>query len=76
MYDVDAGGLPREFYQSIGKEMFNANYALFKQSADNYSVFQPNATSHYNYNHLKYFKFVGMIVAKQYLIIKISTQVW
>ena len=61
---VDAGGLTREFYQSISKEMFNANYGLFKQSEDNYSVFQPNVNSYYNVEHLQYFKFVGMIVAK------------
>ena len=60
----DAGGLTREFYQSISKEMCNPNHGLFKPSADNHSVFQPNVNSYYNRDHLEYFKFVGMIVAK------------
>eukprot|EP01084_Bolivina_argentea_P214704 364480_1 len=62
---VDAGGLTREFYQSISKEMFDPNSALFIPTNDNKSVFQPNTNSgRYNSNHLEDFKFVGLMVAK------------
>eukprot|EP01084_Bolivina_argentea_P071136 129372_1 len=62
---VDAGGLTREFYQSMSGEMFNPNYSLFIPTNDNKSVFQPNINSGYtNINHLEDFKFVGLMCAK------------
>merc|ERR1712154_551228 len=62
---VDAGGLTREFYNAMSKEMFNPNYSLFVPTNDNKSVFQPNINSGYtNSTHLEDFKFVGLMVAK------------
>ena len=62
---VDAGGLTREFYNTMSKEMFNPNYSLFIPTNDNKSVFQPNINSGYtNRSHLEDFKFVGLMVAK------------
>ncbi len=56
---VDAGGLTREFYQSMSREMFNPNYSLFIPTNDNKSVFQPNINSGYtNPTHLEYYHFV------------------
>ena len=60
----DAGGLLREFYIIISREMFNPNYALFTTSPGDRVTYQPNPTSHCNPNHLSYFKFVGRVVAK------------
>src|SRR5690606_23232987 len=40
----DAGGLTREWYLSLSKEIFNPNYALFQTSATG-ETFQPNPHS-------------------------------
>ncbi|KAI5127726.1 E3 ubiquitin-protein ligase HUWE1 [Nematocida parisii] len=58
---VDAGGLTREWYSELSKEMFNANYALFTPIGSSY---QPNHISHINPEHLVYFKFIGRIIGK------------
>lgn len=60
---VDAGGLSREFFGILAKEMFNPNYALFTSTEDG-STFQPNQNSSINPDHLSYFRFVGRIVGK------------
>jgi HECT-domain (ubiquitin-transferase) len=60
---VDAGGLTREWYGILAREIFNADYALFKAGADGVT-FQPNPLSHINPDHLAYHKFVGRIVGK------------
>lgn len=60
---VDAGGLSREFFAILAKEMFNPNYALFTSTEDG-CTFQPNPHSSINPDHLSYFQFVGRIVGK------------
>jgi len=60
---VDAGGLSREFFGILAKEMFNPNYALFTSTEDG-CTFQPNPNSNINPDHLHYFRFVGRIVGK------------
>ena len=60
---IDAGGLAREWFGLLSREMFNANYALFIPSP-NGATFQPNSMSHVNQDHLQFFKFVGRIVGK------------
>ena len=60
---VDAGGLSREFFGILAKEIFNPNYALFTSTEDG-STFQPNQHSNINPDHLSYFRFVGRIVGK------------
>jgi len=60
---VDAGGLSREFFAILAKEMFNPNYALFMSTEDG-CTFQPNPNSNINLDHLRYFRFVGRIVGK------------
>lgn len=60
---VDAGGLSREFFAILAKEMFNPNYALFTSTEDG-CTFQPNPNSSINPDHLHYFRFVGRIVGK------------
>ncbi|PRP86944.1 ubiquitin-protein ligase, UPL1 [Planoprotostelium fungivorum] len=59
---IDAGGVSREWYTILAKEMFNPNYCLFTPTAD--SAFQPNKDSGINVDHLKYFKFVGRVIGK------------
>ncbi|CAM9823054.1 unnamed protein product [Sphacelaria rigidula] len=60
---IDAGGLTREWYSILARDIFNQNYALFIAAADG-ATFQPNPVSHVNSDHLVYFKFVGRIVGK------------
>lgn len=67
---IDAGGLTREWYSILAKEIFNANYALFKAGADGVT-YQPNPLSQINPDHLAYFKFV---VSAAILRIHSSTQ--
>eukprot|EP00698_Gefionella_okellyi_P014660 TRINITY_DN406_c0_g1_i1.p1 TRINITY_DN406_c0_g1~~TRINITY_DN406_c0_g1_i1.p1 ORF type:complete len:3198 (-),score=960.76 TRINITY_DN406_c0_g1_i1:108-9701(-) len=62
---VDAGGLTREWYLILSREMFNPGYALFTTSES--KTFQPNHQSWVNPEHLAYFKFVGQIVGKALL---------
>ncbi|PNF34617.1 E3 ubiquitin-protein ligase NEDD4 [Cryptotermes secundus] len=59
----DYGGLTREWFLLVSKEMFNPYYGLFEYSAmDNYTL-QINPLSRlYNEEHLNYFKFIGRIV--------------
>merc|ERR1712142_130415 len=60
----DAGGLLREWYVIISREIFNPNYALFKSSPGDRVTYAINDFSHINSNHLCYFKFVGRVIAK------------
>jgi len=60
---VDAGGLSREFFGILAKEIFNPDYALFTSTEDG-CTFQPNPNSSINPDHLSYFRFVGRIVGK------------
>ncbi|XP_023930490.1 E3 ubiquitin-protein ligase HUWE1 [Lingula anatina] len=60
----DAGGLLREWYLIISREIFNPNYALFSTSSGDRVTYTVNPSSHFNTNHLSYFKFVGRIIAK------------
>ncbi len=60
---VDAGGLSREFFGILAKEIFNPNYALFTSTEDG-CTFQPNPNSSINPDNLSYFRFVGRIVGK------------
>lgn len=61
---VDAGGLTREWYQVMSRQMFNPDYALFQPVASDRTTFHPNRTSSINDNHLFYFKFIGRIIGK------------
>ncbi|KAJ3283722.1 hypothetical protein HDU79_008837, partial [Rhizoclosmatium sp. JEL0117] len=59
---LDYGGLSREFFFLMSKEMFNPFYCLFEYAAhDNYTL-QINPNSAVNPEHLNYFKFIGRVV--------------
>ncbi|XP_076800643.1 E3 ubiquitin-protein ligase HUWE1-like isoform X1 [Clavelina lepadiformis] len=60
----DAGGVLREWYLVISREIFNPMYALFRTSPGDHGTYAINPLSYINSNHLSYFKFVGRIVAK------------
>ena len=60
---VDGGGLIREWFTILAREIFNPNIALFELSHDK-GCYQPNPNSIINEEHLLYFRFVGRLVAK------------
>ncbi|ELT89361.1 hypothetical protein CAPTEDRAFT_220633 [Capitella teleta] len=59
---LDYGGVAREWFYLLSKEMFNPYYGLFEYSAiDDYTL-QINAQSGLaNEEHLSYFKFIGRV---------------
>ncbi|OMJ30040.1 E3 ubiquitin-protein ligase TOM1-like [Smittium culicis] len=61
---VDVGGVTREWFQVLSRQMFNPDYALFLPSASDRITYQPNPQSWANPDHLFYFKFVGRIIGK------------
>ncbi|GMM56512.1 E3 ubiquitin-protein ligase [Maudiozyma humilis] len=61
---VDAGGLTREWYQVLSRQMFNPDYALFLPIPSDKTTFHPNRSSGVNPEHLSFFKFTGMIIGK------------
>lgn len=60
---IDAGGLTKEWFLLISKEIFNPDYALFIRGAKGVN-FQPNPASEVNKEHLNYFHFAGQIIGK------------
>ncbi|RCK55503.1 putative E3 ubiquitin-protein ligase TOM1 [Candida viswanathii] len=61
---IDAGGVTREWYQVLSRQMFNPDYALFTPVASDSTTFHPNRTSYINPEHLSFFKFIGRIIGK------------
>ncbi|KAI8602492.1 hypothetical protein EDD21DRAFT_320345 [Dissophora ornata] len=61
---VDAGGVTREWFQVLARQMFNPDYALFKTSAADKLTYQPNRASWVNSDHLLFFKFIGRVIGK------------
>ncbi|KAI8588501.1 hypothetical protein BDZ88DRAFT_397137 [Geranomyces variabilis] len=61
---VDAGGVTREWFSVLARQMFNPDYALFRPSAVDKVTYQPNRLSGINPDHLLYFKFVGRVIGK------------
>ncbi|KAJ1356705.1 hypothetical protein KIN20_014444 [Parelaphostrongylus tenuis] len=60
----DAGGLLREWFSVITREIFNPNYALFITAPGDMVTYMINKASYINPEHLDYFKFVGRLIAK------------
>ncbi|KAF0978141.1 hypothetical protein FDP41_002656 [Naegleria fowleri] len=59
---LDVGGLTREWFLLLSKEILNPNYALFIPCADQ-TTYQPNPSSYINSEHLSYFQFIGRVIA-------------
>jgi len=61
---VDAGGVKREWFSLLSKEMFNPDYMLFKLAA-NGNTYMPNSESGmFESDHLELFAFIGKVIAK------------
>lgn len=61
---VDAGGVTREWFQVLSKQMFDADYALFVPVSSDRTTFHPNLLSGINQEHLSFFKFIGRVIGK------------
>jgi hypothetical protein len=67
---VDAGGLTREWYQIMSREMFNPQFSLFEPVPEGGTAFQPNPNSVVQSDaargtdHLDFFRVVGRVVGK------------
>ncbi|KAI7900225.1 uncharacterized protein BX663DRAFT_554130 [Cokeromyces recurvatus] len=61
---IDEGGVSREWFSVLARQMFDPNYALFIASAADRLTYQPNRASGVSAEHLNYFKFVGRIIGK------------
>ncbi|KAG5953789.1 hypothetical protein E4U53_002645 [Claviceps sorghi] len=61
---VDAGGVTREWFQVLARQMFDPNYALFTPVSSDRTTFHPNKLSAVNPEHLLFFKFIGRIIGK------------
>ncbi|KAG6010263.1 hypothetical protein E4U21_007312 [Claviceps maximensis] len=61
---VDAGGVTREWFQVLARQMFDPNYVLFIPVSSDRTTFHPNSLSAVNPEHLLFFKFIGRIIGK------------
>ena len=58
---LDFGGVSREWFFLLSREMFNPSYGLFEYSAHNHTP-QINPASGVNPDHLVYFRFIGRVL--------------
>ncbi|CAE8635394.1 unnamed protein product [Polarella glacialis] len=61
---IDAGGVGKEWYGALAKEIFNPNYALFVQAGGKACTYHPNPMSYVNRDHLDFFVFIGRVIGK------------
>ncbi|KAK6441326.1 E3 ubiquitin-protein ligase tom1 [Oleoguttula sp. CCFEE 5521] len=61
---IDAGGVSREWFAVMARQMFNPDYALFNPVASDRTTFHPNRLSDINTEHLSFFKFIGRVIGK------------
>eukprot|EP00833_Pecoramyces_ruminatium_P008985 jgi/Orpsp1_1/1183017/evm.model.c7180000083514.1 len=77
---LDAGGLTRDFFYQLSKEIGNPNYSLFQYNHENSYLLEINPKSgSFLPDHLNYFKFIGRIIGMaifhtQYLAITFTIQ--
>lgn len=60
---IDAGGLTREFYNELVKDIFKTERGLFKH-ASNESTYMIDAKSEATQDYEKHFNFIGRIIGK------------
>eukprot|EP00930_Biecheleria_cincta_P024231 TRINITY_DN17362_c0_g1_i1.p1 TRINITY_DN17362_c0_g1~~TRINITY_DN17362_c0_g1_i1.p1 ORF type:complete len:3719 (+),score=933.30 TRINITY_DN17362_c0_g1_i1:1202-11158(+) len=61
---IDAGGVGKEWYGALAKEIFNPNYALFVQAGGKACTYHPNPMSYVTRDHLEFFQFIGRVIGK------------
>jgi E3 ubiquitin-protein ligase HUWE1 len=60
---IDGGGLRREWFRLLIRELFAPDLGLFRNSS-NQQTYQPNHESFVNAQHLEYFTFAGRIIGR------------
>ncbi|CAF1348466.1 unnamed protein product [Rotaria sordida] len=61
---LDYGGVSREWFLMLSREIFNPYYGLFEYSTiDNYTLQINPLSGLFNEEHIKYFRFIGRVVA-------------
>jgi atrophin-1 interacting protein 4 len=60
---LDYGGVAREWFFMLSREMLNPMYCLFEYAKNNSYHLQINPASFVNPDHLAYFRFVGRVIA-------------
>lgn len=60
---IDIGGVRRDWFTSITKELFNPNYGLFIPSENNDTYSLNSSSVLYNADHEQYYRFAGKIFA-------------
>ena len=60
---LDYGGVAREWFFMLSREMLNPMYCLFEYANNNSYSLQINPASDVNPDHLMYFKFIGRVIA-------------
>lgn len=59
---IDYGGVSRDYFHALSREVFNPSYCLFEYvSEEDYSL-KINNLSYFNEEHLEYFKFTGRVI--------------
>lgn len=58
---LDYGGVAREWFYLLSKEMLNPYYGLFQHSSGDY-LLEVNPNSSINPDHLSYFRFIGRVL--------------
>ncbi|CAF1517784.1 unnamed protein product [Rotaria magnacalcarata] len=60
---LDYGGVSREWFLLLSREIFNPYYGLFEYSTiDNYTLQINPLSGIFNEEHIKYFRFIGRII--------------
>lgn len=60
---LDYDGLTREWFFLLSRQMLNPMYGLLEYAGANNYTLQINPNSGVNPDHLKYFRFIGRIIA-------------
>ncbi|TNN05523.1 NEDD4-like E3 ubiquitin-protein ligase WWP1 isoform 2 [Schistosoma japonicum] len=58
---LDYGGVAREWFYRLSREILNPMFGLFEYTGTDYAL-QVNPASHVNPNHMTYFRFVGRFI--------------
>ena len=68
----EGGDLTREWFFLLSHQMLNPMYGLLEYGSSNSSTLQINPNSGINPEHLKYFRFIGRIIAMVIIFHRIS----
>lgn len=64
---VDAGGVKKDWFTEMTKQMFSPEIGIFNASSTNQNVYYPNPLSFKRKDHLALFEFAGLFIAKALL---------